>query len=148
VLTDRALELLPAVAGFAAGDVKMTLHQGGRIEFGALNHRWEKDIEGTPEQTYYAVPLGYRSSSSIRESRNFSVSETAWTAKGGVVVGENDGGTNVGLGELPHGDGSIAIFGSILPTQTQKERHDYGLASYAVTVSGGEVLNSILEYRR
>ena len=150
VLTDRAVELMPSLAAdkVTAADVKMSLYQGGTVDFGALDHAWEKGLAGTPRQTYYAVPLGYRSSSTIRDSRNYGLTSAAMQRLGGTTVGTIDSAATVNLGSIRHGAGSIAIFGSILPTQTQKNRHDYGLVDYAVTVTGGEVLHSILEYRR
>jgi hypothetical protein len=64
-----------------------------------------------------------------------------------VVVGTvNNSITN--LGELAHGDGSIAVFGAILPQPTEENPHLYGLADYGVTITGGEVLHTMLGYRR
>ena len=150
VLTDRAIELMPSLVPdkVAAADVKMSRYQGGKVDFGTLDHPWEKELSGTPNQTYYAVPLGYRSSSTIRDSRNYGLTSAAMQRLGGTTVGTIDAAATVNLGSVPHGDGSIALFGSILPTQTQENRHDYGLTDYAVTVTGGEVLHEILEYKR
>jgi hypothetical protein len=44
--------------------------QGGKVDFGALDHPWEAGLSGVVNQTYYAVPLGYRSGSSTREAPN------------------------------------------------------------------------------
>ncbi len=150
VLTDGAIRLL-ADGGIFPGtnEIKMSQWQGGKVDFGTLGHPWEEDLRGLANQTYYAVPLGYRSGSNIRNAPNWGIASTAWNAKEGeITVGTIDSGATINLGSLSHGAGSIAIFGSILPTQRTSERHEYGLADYAVTVSGGQVLHSILEYRR
>jgi hypothetical protein len=58
-------------------------------------------------------------------------------------------GTSLGftsLGELAHGEGKIAIFGAILPTQNESDPHLFGLADYAPSVAGGQVLHTMLEY--
>lgn len=142
VLTDAALQLLPAL-GVQTTATRRTAN-GGDVTFGALDHQWEKDLAGLVGQTYYAVPLGY---TATNQAANWTIPSTAVTAAGGTVVGTfNTGNTN--LAQIPHGAGSIALFGAILPTQTQNNRHDYGLTDYAVTVTGGEVLNTMLEYRR
>ena len=150
VLTDRAVELLDVLAGDDVEPAAITLSkwQGGKVDFGALDHPWEAGLSGVVNQTYYAVPLGYRSGSSTREAPNYGVDSGVWSALGGVAVGTIDEGATVNLGQLAYGDGSLAIFGSILPTQTQVNPHQYGLTDYAVTVTGGEVLHTILEYRR
>lgn len=148
VLTDRAISLLPDLGLFTASDVKTFKHPAGHVNFGERNHRWEGDLTGVPSQTYYAVPLGFRSASNISEAPHFGIAPAAWSAKGGVTVGTINSAAIVNLGELKHGAGSIAIFGAILPTQTQTNPHTYGMADYAISVTGGDVLHSILEYRR
>ena len=159
VLTDGAINLLVTLGLVAPGDVKFSRSEAGHVEFGDRNHRWEQDLTGVPSQTYYAVPLGYNSDAA--QGPIWGIAEAAWTAKGGVTAGTvSDGGT-VNLGELPHGSGSIAIFGAILPTQqpavvggpapfgmSAANRIDHGLADYAISVAGGTILHSILEFHR
>ena len=150
VLTDASVRLLDQLAGeaIAPENIALSHWQGGKVDFGSLDHPWEAGLSGVVNQTYYAVPLGYRSGSNVREAPNYGVDAEVWDALGGEAVGTIDSGANVNLGRLSLGDGSVAIFGSILPTQTQVNRHQYGLTDYAVTVTGGEVLHTILEYRR
>jgi hypothetical protein len=150
VLTDGAINFLVDLGLFAEGDVRSMLSQAGHVDFGARDHRWEQDLTGVPSQTFYAVPLGYRSSSSIREAPHWGIDSGAWAAKGGVTAGTiGDDAQIVNLGEIAHGDGSIAIFGAILPTQhTGGNRIQWGLADYAISVAGGTVLHAILEHQR
>ena len=67
-------------------------------------------------------------------------------------VGESP---NTALGTLPRGKGRITVFGAILPQAIESlvvdgERietpHPFGLASYAVTITGGQVLDNVLAY--
>jgi hypothetical protein len=150
VLTDASLNLLDQLTddAIARSDVGLYNGDGGFVDFGSFDHPWEEDLSGVVNQTYYAVPLGFRSGSGAAEARNWGVAADKWAAVGGDTVGTMDSGSFVSLGELDFGEGSIAIFGSILPTQTQGNRHQFGLTDYAVTVTGGEVLHSILEHRR
>lgn len=155
VLTDGAINFLVDLGLFTEDEVDFSRWQAGHVDFGDRNHRWEQDLTGVPSQTFYAVPLGYRSSSSIREAPHWGIDSAAWAAKGGVAAGTiGDDADTVNLGELPHGDGSIAIFGAILPTQqpasgmASVNRIQWGLADYAMSVAGGTVLHSILGFER
>lgn len=146
VLTDAALQLLPVLSPFTAGDVERLDANGGFVDFGDLGHPWESELEGVVGQTYFAVPLGYRSDG---DAPNWGVASQAWdAAPGATTVGTIDGGALVNLGHFDHGNGEIAVFGSILPTQTTQHRIDHGLADYAISVSGAQVLQGILAYRR
>ena len=144
VLTDRALQLLPRFTAVTPAQVTRLTSNAGHIKFGALDHRWEQDLTPTASQTYYEVPLGY---TATNQAPHFGVNTAAFQAAGGRSVGTFST-TVTTLGEMPLGKGSIAVFGAILPTQTQANRHDYGLADYGVTVAGGQVLNRILGQTR
>ncbi len=145
VLTDAAITLLSTMGLVDEGDLQFGTSEAGHVEFGEITHPWEENLEGLPAQTYYEVPLGYRSGNGIAEAPHHGVTTEVWDAAGGTTVGTSLDFTT--LGELPVGDGSVAIFGAILPTQTEENPHVYGLANYAVTVNGGIVLHEILSYR-
>lgn len=120
----------------------------GHIDFGETDHRWESGLVGVPSQTYYEVPLGFAPRS---DAPHYGIEQQAWEAlSGATTVGTvtASGATITALGELPLGEGSVAVFGAILPTPTEAHPHVYGLVSYGVTVAGGEVLHTILEHRR
>lgn len=149
VLTDGAVEVLPDLGvGLTADDLRDGVSQAGYVEFGTLgDHPWERDLDGLARQTYYEVPLGYPSGSSTRRAPHHGVDTAAWEAAGGTTVGVYDDQSDfTSLGHLPVGAGSVAIFGAVLPTQLESEPHLYGLADYAVTVTGGQVLHTMLEY--
>lgn len=146
VLTDSAVNLVPRLTEIAATAIKTGKTNAGHIDFGTRDHLWEQDLSGTPSQTYFEVPLGYTASG---QAPHWGIDQAAWEAAGGRTVGTvtAGGSTFTALGELPVGEGSIAIFGAILPTQTEANPHVYGLADYALTVAGGQVLHRILGYR-
>ena len=147
VLTDSAVNLLPELTGLAPTAIKTGKTNAGHIDFGALDHAWEKGLTGTASQTYYEVPLGFTASN---QAPHWGVETVAWQGAGGKTVGTvtAGGSTFTGLGSLSVGEGSIAIFGAILPTQTEANPHLFGLADYGVTVAGGKVLHNILGERR
>jgi hypothetical protein len=144
VLTDRALELLPQLVDVQPAQITRRTSNAGHVVFGTLDHAWEQDLTPTASQTYYEVPLGYTASN---QAPHYGVATSALQAVGGTSVGTFSNAVTT-LGEIPLGEGSIALFGAILPTQTQDNRHDYGLADYGVTVAGGQVLHRILSTTR
>lgn len=145
LLTDDAVQMLVDMELVAADAIQSGTAEAGHVDFGAIDHPWEADLAGLPAQTYYEVPLGYRSGDGEPEAPHHGVDTAAWEDAGGVTVGTSLGFTS--LGEMPVGDGTIAIFGAILPTQTEANPHLYGLADYGLTVNGGAVLHTILEHR-
>ncbi len=90
------------------------------------------------------------------QAPNYGVARTAWEAAGGetvATVGPQDGESpNTALGSLARGAGRITVFGSILPQAVEtlesvETPHPFGLASYAVTITGGQVLDNVLAFR-
>ncbi|MBW3619962.1 MAG: hypothetical protein KY461_06940 [Actinobacteria bacterium] len=149
VLTDGAVELAADTGVVDRSALLTGQSQAGHVVFGDKDHRWEAELRGLAEQTYYEVPLGYPSGSSTRRAPHHGVDTDAWAAAGGTTVATfRDDASFTALGEVPVGDGAVAIFGAVLPKQDEGEPHLFGLADYAVTVTGGQVLHSILEYRR
>lgn len=146
VLTDGAVGLLDDLGVVPAAAIKTARTNAGHVAFGAREHRWESGLHATSSQTYFEVPLGYTASN---QAPHWGVDAAALNAAGGTAIGTMSTSTStVTLAEIPRGSGSIAIFGAILPTQTQGNRHDFGLADYAPTVAGGQVLHAILAERR
>jgi hypothetical protein len=147
LLTDKAVDLLVDMGLATAADVKTVKTNAGHIDFGTRDHAWEAGLVGVPSQTYYEVPLGY---TATNNAPHWGIDSAKWSALGGKTVGTVGTGAAAftALGEVRRGAGSIAIFGAILPTQTEANPHQHGLANYAVTVAGGEVLHTMLEYRR
>ncbi|MCW2608455.1 MAG: hypothetical protein JWO60_3148 [Frankiales bacterium] len=160
VLTDRAVGLVDDVTGTPALQRTVDRTDAGHVDFLAPlgDHPYEKGLVGKPSQTYYEVMLGFPSRSS---APNFGVARSAWEAAGGTTVatvGAQGASTspNTALGSMPLGKGRVTIFGALLPQAVEElvredgtrtsTPHPFGLADYAVTITGGQVLDNVLAY--
>ena len=154
VLTDKAVQLLSRM-GFPEDDaIQRAQTNAGHINFGTRDHEWEGKLVETANQTYYEVPIGFAPTA---QAPHYGVLRETWEAAGGVTVGtvgpDDDGADTAdddftALGELPRGSGKISIFGAVLPTPTNENEPLFGLASYGVTIAGGQVLHEMLSYKR
>jgi hypothetical protein len=119
-------------------------------------------------QTYEPVPIGYYVSESAStnaecdadrcDSPNWIVDQAAWESLGGTTAARtlvresptplSPSTTGVSLGELPFGSGRIRIAGAVLPDPTEENYHPFGLASYALTYTGYQVFENLVDYRR
>ena len=147
LLTDAAV---PYVRNFGlSGDdvLREATTNAGHVDFGDRTHPWEKELMESASQTYYEVPLGFAPRG---EAPHYGVSTSVWESAKGVTVGTVGTGDAAftALGSMPYGKGQVAIFGAILPTPTEENDHVEGLVDYGVTIAGGQVLHSILAYRR
>jgi hypothetical protein len=147
LLTDAAV---PYVRYFGVtGDTAMreAKTNAGHIDFGTLDSPWEKGLSDTSSQTYYEVPLGF---GPTNEAPHYGVSTADWAARKGTTVGtvSDNAGAFTALGSMPYGRGLVSIFGALLPTPTEENDHVEGLKDYGVTITGGQVLNAILGYKR
>ena len=122
-------------------------------------------------QTYETTPIGYfvhtsgSGNASCNNERcdapNWIVNQEAWEKAGGTTAGrtlvrvnkerpeegEDPTMTGVSLGELPFGAGTIRIAGALLPTPTEENHHPYGLYSYALTYTGYQVFENLIDPR-
>jgi hypothetical protein len=156
LLTDRALDLLPELGVVAEDALTVNKTDAGHVDFLAPlgDHPYEEGLVGKPSQTFYEVMLGYPSRVS---TPNYGVLRTAWEDAGGTTVatvGDQDASTspNTALGHLDRGKGRITVFGAILPQAIEslpdiETPHPHGLASYAVTITGGQVLDNVFAFR-
>jgi hypothetical protein len=161
LLTDRAVGLLDDLGVVAPEALTLNRTDAGHVDFEAPlgDHPYEEGLVGKPSQTYYEVMLGFPKRFS---APNYGVERGAWEAAGGFTVGtvgDQDASTspNTVLGHRPHGEGRITIFGAILPQAierlvledgtTTETPHPHGLASFAVTITGGQVLDNIFAFR-
>ncbi len=159
LLTDRAVALVKAlgvVDGSDNGTITVNKTDAGHVDFVAPlgDHPFEKGLVGKPSQTYYEVMLGYPARN---QAPNFGVPRTLWEGAGGTTVatvGAQGASTspNTALGTIERGAGQITIFGAILPQAVEtldgiETPHPFGLASYAVTITGGQVLDNIFAFR-
>jgi hypothetical protein len=119
-------------------------------------------------QTYEPVPLGYyvgpggSSNSACTSDRcdspNWVVKQQSWEDAGGTTAARtlvresvtpgSSSTTGASLGELPYGSGTIRIAGGLLPDPTEQNHHPFGLFSYALTYTGYQVMENLLDHRR
>jgi hypothetical protein len=98
-------------------------------------------------QTYEPVPIGYAiqddDGGDYNASPVWAVDQIAWENLGGRTVGVTTADQTT-LGELKLGQGKVRIIGALLPMPTEQYYHPFGLANYAVTYSGYQVLQNAL----
>lgn len=146
VLTDKALRLAAPLGLVPKGAVDRSLHNAGHINIEDFEDPYTEKVHTTASQTYYEVPLGF----SIEDdtSPHFTVDRTAWEEAGGKTVAYVTDESKVGLGRIELGKGTLGLFGALLPRATEKFDHIYGLANYAVTIAGGQILNNMISLGR
>ncbi len=143
VLTDGALKLLAAMKVVAKDDIARDIHNAGHVDVIDFDHAYLRGVHVTASQTYYEVPLGY--SVDVDSSPHWSIADSAWNGDVAATVTDE---TRVALGRMKLGKGTIGIIGALLPKQTEKFDHIYGIADYAVTVAGGQILNNMIALGR
>lgn len=160
MLTDRALALVDDLTDVPTEALTVNRTDAGHVDFvGELgDHPFEEGLVGKPSQTFYEVMLGYPSRG---RTPNYGVERGAWEDAGGTsvaTVGDQNSGEspNTALGTVPLGKGQLTIFGAILPQAIERlvledgteieTPHPHGLASYAVTITGGQVLDNVLAF--
>jgi hypothetical protein len=82
-----------------------------------------------------------------RAAPNWTVSQAAWEAGGGLTAGTNGTGRTA-YGEKPLGDVVVRFLGALLPQPTEAYYHPYGLQDYAVTYTGYTLLENMLRWQR
>lgn len=142
VLTDGALRFLPKLKIVKKSAVSAQLHNAGHIEIEDFEDRYLKGVHHTASQTYYEVPLGYSVDDDF--APHYTVARDPWEAAGGKTIAHIGSQDSVGLGRVELGNGTVGIFGALLPDPTERFDHLYGLADYAVTVAGSQILNNML----
>lgn len=107
---------------------------------------------GFRHQTYEPVPIGYAISppdtdGQLASSPVWAVDQVEWERLGGRTAGTTSA-DQVTLGELALGKGVVRVVGALLPMPTEQYYHPFGLANYAVTYSGYQVLQNALQWER
>lgn len=149
VLTDRGVRGLVRMGLFDKKTIFKKKTNAGHVDITDSEDPYVKNVHSTASQTYYEVPLGFPPNDA---APHWVVKQTAWEEAGGKTVatvkkdGEEDDPPSVGLGRLKVGKGTIGIFAALLPKQTEKFHHLYGLLDYGVTVAGGQILNNMIRY--
>ena len=154
LLTDRSLGLLDDLGLVDSGALTVDRTDAGHVDFVQPlgDHPYEEGLIGKPSQTYYEVMLGFPGRGS---APNYGVDTAAWEAAGGDTVATIEGKT--ALGSAPLGKGRVTVFGALLPQAIERlvtedgtvreTPHPHGLADFAVTITGGQVLDNVLEFR-
>ena len=142
ILTDRAVRILGKLDVLPVSNVHRQMLGAGHVDIENWDDRYVKGVHETASQTYYEVPLGF--SLAQDSSPHWTVDRAAWEDAGGKTIATVDDTEQVGLGRIKVGKGTIGIFGAILPRASEAYDHLYGLADYAVTVAGGQILNNML----
>ena len=146
VLTDRALRLLPKLGIVGRNAVQRRVYTAGHVNPTAWGDPYLRKVHDTASQTYYEVPLGY--SLADDTSPHWIVMQGPWEDAGGKSIAYVEDEAEIGLGRVKVGRGTVGIFGAILPNPTERYDHFFGLADYAVTVAGGQILNNMMAFRR
>ena len=171
VLTDKALKMLPAMKIVGKGSVGSLKAYAGYINFATAKKESTYDdplakkinqpgaaegMEGDEvrrRQTYEPVPLGIAlqtpDGDDAYNSPVWFVTHSNWLkAKGKQrAVGTTAQLSNVSYGEIKYHGGRIRIIGALLPMPTEKFDHPFGLADYALTYSGYQVLLNSVRWR-
>jgi len=144
ILTDRALRLLPRLKVVPKRSVSAQLHNAGHIDMEDFSDAYARGVHHTASQTYYEVPLGYNPNEN--GSPHWTVARGQWEEAGGRSIAYISDENRIGLGRIKIGRGTIGILGAVLPPATEKLDHLYGLADYAVTVAGGQILTNMMRF--
>jgi hypothetical protein len=107
---------------------------------------------GFRHQTYEPVPLGYAITAAdddtdLNTAPVWGVDQIEWERLGGRTAGTTTA-DQVTLGEMALGNGVVRVVGALLPIPTEQFYHPFGLANYAVTYSGYQVLHNALQWDR
>ncbi len=163
VLTDGAARALPYLGVGTPRDVKPVLVYAPNISFNDgnaptygdplaanINQPGAAEGPGNRHQTVEPVPLGYSiqdaAGNNDPHSFTWAISRSAWTPAGGRIAGTVS--DEVALGELPLGLGRIRFVGGLLPDPEERYDHPFGLASYALTYTGWQLFENVVQWQR
>jgi hypothetical protein len=149
ILSDGALRALSGMGLVAAEAVAAQKQYAGYFDIADPSSPLVRGARPLSRQTYEPVPVGYKidnsftSATSVDTSPVWTVDQKAWQAVGGTTAGTTGSG-RTSLGELPLGRGRIRILGALLPDPSGEFAHPFGVADYAVTYWGYQVLANLL----
>ena len=142
VLTDRSMRLLAPLGIVRKRAIHRRVYTAGHINIDDWDDRYVKGLPSTASQTYYEVPLGY--SVDQDTSPHWIVKAGALDRANGKAIAHIEEESEIGLGRVRKGRGTIGFIGALLPQPTEEYDHFYGLADYGVTVAGGMILNQMI----
>jgi hypothetical protein len=144
VLTDRALRLLGRLDVVPKRAVTHQPFNAGHLNIDDFTDPYTNKVHHTASQTYYEVPLGFNPNEN--GSPHWTVARARWEDAGGISIAHIEDENRIGLGRIKIGRGTIGIIGALLPPATEKLDHLYGLADYAVSVAGGQILDNMIRF--
>lgn len=144
VLTDAAMKGLIDLGIVEDGQVTRILQDAGKVENVDREHPLLEGVRGIFGQTYFEVALGYPFGVEGDQSPAWYVDTEAWEKAGGTTAATAGDGT--ALGSMDIGDGTLSVFGAVLPDASQKFPHAQGLADYAVTYGANAILVNAMTY--
>ncbi|MFP5297574.1 MAG: M14 family zinc carboxypeptidase [Actinomycetota bacterium] len=171
VLTDKALGMLE-VMNIVDAEVKADKHYAGYINFATSDREstykdplaekinqpgaaeGQNGDEVRRRQTYEPVPLGMAiqnaNGGDADNAPVWWVPQSALNKAAGKAraVGTTGDFSKVSLGEISYKAGKIRFAGALLPMPVDNFDHPFGLASYALTYSGYQILQNMLTYQR
>jgi hypothetical protein len=166
VLTDGALRNLAYMGVVGRGFVNDFAVYAGYIAFTRdgstesysdplaknVNQPGAAEGPGFRHQTYEPVPIGYAitpegDDTQLSSAPVWAVDQIEWERIGGRTAGTTTADETT-LGELELGEGVVRVVGALLPMPTDRSYHPFGLANYAVTYSGYQVLENALQWQR
>jgi hypothetical protein len=146
VLTDRAVRLLGPLGVVKKGAIQKRIYTAGHINIDDFEDPYTRKVHHTASQTYYEVPLGF--SVEDDSAPHWIVKAGALSKAKGKPIAHIEDETDIGLGRIRMGRGTIGFIGALLPQPTEKFDHFYGLADYGVTIAGGQILNNMIAHGR
>ncbi|MDQ4064698.1 MAG: M14 family metallopeptidase, partial [Actinomycetota bacterium] len=144
VLTDRALRWIGRLGVVGGKRVGRQVYGAGHVNILDFDDAYTRGVHSTASQTYYEVPLGFTLDED--SSPHWTVARAAWEKAGGKTIAYIEDEERVGVGRIKLGKGTIGIFGAVLPQPTERYDHLYGLADYAVSVAGGQILHNMMRF--
>lgn len=148
ILTDEALQLLPALGLAKEGSVERNLTYAGHTNLVDHAHPLLKDVRGLARMTYEPVPLGFNLTA--KDAPVWHVTR-AGLAPGAAIVGVGGEGQGaaphaewVTLGEAKLGAGRVVFLGALLPDPVPGPDAFYGAESYATSATGNQILRNAL----
>ncbi|MDQ4065486.1 MAG: hypothetical protein M3161_05510, partial [Actinomycetota bacterium] len=105
-------------------------------------------------QTYEAVPIGYAiqdpSGDDANNSPVWTIAHSDWRKARGDQrsVGTTGNRNAISYGEIKFRGGRIRILGALLPMPTKRFDNPFGVANYAITYSGYQLLKNMLQWNR
>ncbi|HEX9713746.1 MAG TPA: M14 family zinc carboxypeptidase [Actinomycetota bacterium] len=161
VLLDGAMQAVPTLTGDPDLEVRRIHEYAGWMGFNNANgptydDPLAKDVNvagaaegsGNRHQTYEPIPIGYSIDNPEPTQSGaapvWGISDAAWDNAGGRTVARVESQFTV-LGELAFGKGAIRVAGALLPSPTERYDHPFGLASYALTWTGWQVFENLVD---